>query len=71
MVEINTTQEDALITYETYRVKKGDMIGYIADEFGITQDTIISVNNIKQSRLIQVGQYLKIPSMTGIIYTIN
>ena len=71
LVEKDTTQEDALITYETYRVKKGDMIGYIADEFGITQDTIISVNNIKQSRLIQVGQYLKIPSMTGIIYTIK
>ncbi|MCR4741657.1 MAG: M23 family metallopeptidase [Treponema sp.] len=71
LVKSETTQEESLITYETYRVKKGDMIGYIADEFGITQDTIISVNNIKQSRLIQVGQYLKIPSMTGIIYTIK
>lgn len=60
-----------LITYETYRVKSGDMIGFIADEFGVTQDTIISVNNIKQSRLIQPGQYLKIPSMTGIIYTVR
>ncbi len=61
----------SLITYQTYRVKQGDMIGFIADDFGITQDTIISVNNIKQSRLIQVGQYLKIPSMPGIIYTVK
>ena len=62
---------DSSITYQTYRVKPGDMIGYIADKYNITTDTIISVNNIKQSRLIQVGQYLKIPSMTGIIYTVR
>lgn len=63
------SSQNPLITYQTYRVKQGDMIGFIADEFGVTQDTIISVNNIKQSRLIQVGQYLKIPSMPGIVYT--
>lgn len=60
-----------VLTYETYRVKKGDMIGFIADTYDVTQDTIISVNNIKQSRLIQVGQYLKIPSMPGILYTVK
>ncbi|MCQ2576863.1 MAG: M23 family metallopeptidase [Treponema sp.] len=59
------------LTYQTYRVKAGDMIGFIADAFDITQDTIISVNNIKQSRLIQPGQYLKIPSMPGILYTVK
>lgn len=59
------------ITYQTYRVKSGDMIGIIAEKYDVTQDTIISVNNIKQSRLIQVGQYLKIPSLPGIIYTVK
>ena len=63
--------EELHITYQTYRVKSGDMIGFIADEFDVTQDTIISVNNIRQSRLIQPGQYLKIPSMPGIIYTVK
>ena len=65
------TLEPAVLTYQTYRVKSGDMIGYIADAFGITQDTIISVNNIRQSRLIQPNQYLKIPSMAGILYTVK
>lgn len=65
------TPENTTLTYLTYRVKKGDMIGVIADEFNITQDTIMSINNIKQSRLIQPGQYLKIPSMTGILYTVK
>ena len=61
----------AVLTYQTYRVKKGDMIGFIADDFDVTSDTIISINNIKQSRLIQPGQYLKIPSMPGILYTVR
>ena len=69
--EKSTGEDTSLITYQTYRVKSGDMIGFIADEFNVTQDTIISVNNIKQSRLIQPGQYLKIPSMPGIIYTVK
>lgn len=59
------------LTYRTYRVQQGDMIGFIADKYDVTQDTIISVNNIRQSRLIQVGQYLKIPSMPGILYTVK
>lgn len=59
------------VTYQTYRVKAGDMIGIIADKYDITQDTIISVNNIRQSRLIQPGQYLKIPSSAGILYTVK
>ena len=68
---IENPDENLEITYQTYRVKSGDMIGFIADAFDVTQDTIISVNNIKQSRLIQPGQYLKIPSMPGIIYTVK
>ncbi|MCH5291725.1 MAG: M23 family metallopeptidase [Treponema sp.] len=63
--------EDRQLSYASYRVKKGDMIGAIAEQFDITQDTIISVNNIRQSRLIQIGQYLKIPSMPGILYTVK
>ena len=69
--EEELTLQPSVLTYQTYRVKKGDMIGFIADDFDVTQDTIISVNNIKQSRLIQPGQYLKIPSMPGIIYTVK
>ncbi len=69
--ETTLATEPEVLTYQTYRVKSGDMIGFIADAFGITQDTIISVNNIRQSRLIQPDQYLKIPSMAGILYTVK
>jgi murein DD-endopeptidase MepM/ murein hydrolase activator NlpD len=65
------TGKDSTLFYQTYRVRQGDMIGIIADEYRVTQDTIISVNGIHQSRLLQVGQYLKIPSMPGILYTVK
>ena len=73
-VEDETTDINELdnsLSYFAYRVKPGDMIGFIADRFDLTSDTLISVNQIKQSRLIQPGQYLKIPSMPGILYTVK
>lgn len=68
---VEDVQDNDNLSYFSYRIKKGDMIGNIAEEFGVTQDTIISVNNIHSSRLIQIGQYLKIPSMPGILYTVR
>ncbi len=59
------------ISYQSYRVRKGDMIGIIAEQFGVTEDTLISVNNIRATRLLQIGTYLKIPSIPGILYTVR
>ncbi len=59
------------LTYWTYRIRPGDMIGLIAEKYDISQDTLISVNNIRASRLIQPGQYIKIPSEEGILYTVK
>lgn len=59
------------ISYQSYRVKEGDVICVIAKNFGITEDTVISVNNIHNSRRIQIGQCLKIPSIPGILYTVR
>ena len=47
------------------------MIGLIAEKYDVSQDTLISVNNIRASRLIQPGQYIKIPSEEGILYTVK
>lgn len=57
------------LSYFAYRVRSGDMIGKIAENFDVTSDSIISVNNIRNSRLLQIGDYLKIPTMPGILYT--
>ncbi len=55
--------------YASYRIEKGDTIGAIALRFGLAQDTILTFNGIKNSRLLQIGQYLKIPNQDGILYS--
>jgi murein DD-endopeptidase MepM/ murein hydrolase activator NlpD len=58
------------MTYTVYRVKRGDNIGSLAIDFGVTQDTLISVNHITNSRALQINQYLKVPLIAGIIHTV-
>jgi murein DD-endopeptidase MepM/ murein hydrolase activator NlpD len=60
-----------MLLYGVYTVQKGDIIGDIAEKFGLNQDTLISCNGIKNSRLIQIGQVLKIPNQDGILYTVK
>lgn len=62
---------DSPLYYTAYCIKSGDMISRIAEAYNVTQDTILSVNNIHASRSIQPGQYLKIPSMPGILYSVK
>jgi murein DD-endopeptidase MepM/ murein hydrolase activator NlpD len=57
-----------MLLYVPYTVVKGDIIGEIAKTFGLYEDTIISVNGIRNSRLLQIGQVLKIPNQDGILY---
>lgn len=71
IAEIPSPEEDNVLSYFAYRVKSGDTISEIASRYNITTDTIISVNNIKSSRSIPIGQYLKIPTMDGILYTVK
>lgn len=57
--------------YYSYRIKPGDMIGVIAEKYGVSQDTLISVNKIRATRTIQIGQNIKIPSLDGILYNVK
>jgi murein DD-endopeptidase MepM/ murein hydrolase activator NlpD len=58
-----------LLLSHTYTVKSGDMVGFLAQEFGLNQSTIISMNKIKNTRVLQIGQKLRVPNQDGIIYT--
>ncbi len=64
-------ERDAMpeLFYTVYRVKKGDIVGKIASEHGVSQDSIISLNKLRNTRTLQIGMLLKIPSITGILYT--
>jgi murein DD-endopeptidase MepM/ murein hydrolase activator NlpD len=60
-----------ILLSETYRVERGDMISTLARKFGLNQDTLISYNAIKNTRLLQIGQILKIPNQDGILHTVS
>ncbi|HOO90338.1 MAG TPA: LysM peptidoglycan-binding domain-containing protein [Syntrophales bacterium] len=51
--------------YVTYKVKKGDILERIAERYGVTVETLISINKLKSKNRIYVGQRLKIPSSTS------
>jgi LysM repeat protein len=45
----------------TYRVNSGDTLSAIAARFGVSVAAIQQLNGIKDPRLLQVGQVLRIP----------
>lgn len=57
--------------YIVYVVQKGDVVGHIAETHNVSQDAIISLNKLRNTRSLQIGQLLKIPSIDGICYTVK
>lgn len=55
----------------TYTVKDGDTVGGIAEEFGISANTIRWANNLGTKGTINIGQELVILPITGVQYTIK
>jgi murein DD-endopeptidase MepM/ murein hydrolase activator NlpD len=60
-----------LLTFTSYKVEPGDVISNIAIKTGLNSDTLFSVNGIKNARILQIGQVLKIPNQDGIFYTVK
>jgi len=57
-----------MVLYTSYKVQPGDTISGIAINTGLNDGTLLSVNRVKNSRLLQVGQVLKVPNQDGILY---
>jgi murein DD-endopeptidase MepM/ murein hydrolase activator NlpD len=60
-----------MLAFSSYTMQKGDIIGNIAIWTGLNEDTLISVNNIKNTRLMQIGQVIRVPNQDGIYYTVQ
>jgi murein DD-endopeptidase MepM/ murein hydrolase activator NlpD len=60
-----------MLTFSSYTMEAGDMIGRIAIRAGLSEDSLISVNDIKNTRLMQIGQVIKIPNQDGIYYSVK
>ena len=60
------------VTYRAYTVQSGDTISSITRKFGLKNiSTIIGVNGIENVRLLVSGQKLKIPSIDGLVYSVQ
>lgn len=57
--------------YDFHTVKIGENISALAVNFGLNQDTIISVNKITNTRLLQTGKVLRIPNQDGILHNVR
>jgi murein DD-endopeptidase MepM/ murein hydrolase activator NlpD len=71
VLEPESFSKPKMLLYSTYTIQKGDIIGDLAASFGLNEDTLISINGIKNTRLIQIGQVLRIPNQDGILYTVK
>jgi murein DD-endopeptidase MepM/ murein hydrolase activator NlpD len=60
---------DRGLYFTAYKVQRGDTLSGIADSFNVSLDTVVSFNGIKNARTLQPGKILKVPSMSGILYT--
>lgn len=54
-----------------YTVQEGDTLSFIASDFGVSINSIIWANNLKNINSIRPGDELKIPPVTGIIHRIK
>jgi len=69
--ELEAIAKTRILLCDSYMVKSGDNISTLAINFGLNQDTIISVNKITYTRLLQAGKPLKIPNQDGIYHTVK
>ncbi len=52
-------------------VKKGETLSHIAQQYGVSIDTICGSSNLKSYHLINVGQVLRIPNKEGILHKMD
>jgi len=69
--EPETITKTRILLCDSYMVQSGDNISTLAINFGLNQDTIISVNKISYTRLLQAGKPLKIPNQDGVFHTVK
>lgn len=54
-----------------YSVQPGDLISFIASDYGVSVNSILWANGIKNADAIQPGQVLKIPPVSGVVHVIK
>jgi murein DD-endopeptidase MepM/ murein hydrolase activator NlpD len=71
VIESETFFKHRTLLFDSHTVQSGENISTLAINFGLNQDTIISINKITNSRLLQIGRVLRIPNQDGILHTVS
>ncbi len=67
----DTTVEDGADLLRSYKVKAGDSLVEIAHRFGVSMMTLWWANKLESKDALHVGQVLKIPPVSGVVYTVK
>jgi len=70
-LEPESLSKTHVLLYDTHTVTQGENISTLAVNMGLNQGTIISVNKITNTRLLQIGKVLKIPNQDGVLHTVK
>ncbi|MCK9273142.1 LysM peptidoglycan-binding domain-containing protein [Candidatus Gracilibacteria bacterium] len=54
-----------------YTIQNGDSLGYIADKFGVSVNSIIWSNDFSKNKVLKPGDTIKIPPVSGIVYNVT
>lgn len=65
------TNLDGQVIYQNYTMVEGDTLESVANKFGITLQTILSVNQIKNPSAVVAGSLLQIPDRSGRRYVVE
>ncbi len=68
---VDTTVPDGRDLLKTYRVKPGDTLATIADRFDVTTMTLWWANDLKAKDRLVVGQWLRIPPVSGLVVEVT
>ncbi len=55
----------------SYEVREGDLISFIASDYGVSAESIVWANGLRSADSIYPGQILKIPPVSGVIHTVK
>jgi flagellum-specific peptidoglycan hydrolase FlgJ len=65
------SEPDTPLALRTYVVEEGDSVRTIAQQFGVTNETIIWENDLTDPDTLQVGQELRILPFSGLIHEVR
>jgi murein DD-endopeptidase MepM/ murein hydrolase activator NlpD len=54
-----------------YTVQEGDLLSFIASDYGVSVETVVWANNLKDADSISPGMVLRIPPVSGVLHTVR